>query len=77
MGKKLLIDCGWIVSVDPAIGDLKDAKILIEDDKIAEIGNQIQNEADEILDATDLIVLPGLINAHLHTWQTGTKVIGS
>ena len=62
MGKKLLIDCGWIVSVDPAIGDLKDAKILIEDDKIAEIGNQIQNEADEILDATDLIVLPGLID---------------
>ena len=27
MVKLLLIDCGWIVSVDPAIGDLKDAKM--------------------------------------------------
>jgi len=77
MEKKLLINCGWIVSVDPNIGDLKDAKILIEGDKIVEIGSHIQSEADEIIDATDLIVLPGLVNAHLHTWQTGTKAIGS
>ena len=77
MVKRLLIDCGWIVSVDPAIGDLKDAKILIVDDKIVEIGVNIEVEADESIDASDLIVMPGLINAHLHTWQTGTKSIGS
>ncbi|MBT3917045.1 MAG: amidohydrolase family protein [Rhodospirillaceae bacterium] len=77
MAKRLLIECGWIVSLDPAIGDLKDAKILIEDDKIVEVGANIEVEADETIDALDLIVMPGLINAHLHTWQTGTKVIGS
>ena len=77
MVKRLLIDCGWIVSVDPAIGDLKDAKILIVEDKIVEIGVNIEVEADESIDASDLIVMPGLINAHLHTWQTGTKSIGS
>ncbi len=67
MAKLLLIDCGWIVSVDPVIGDLKDAKILIEDDKIVEIADNIEVEADETIDASDLIVMPGLINAHLHT----------
>ena len=77
MAKRLLIECGWIVSVDRSIGDLKDAKILIEDDKIVEIGANISVPADETLDASNLIVMPGLINAHLHTWQTGTKSIGS
>jgi 5-methylthioadenosine/S-adenosylhomocysteine deaminase len=77
MAKKLLIKCSRIVSVDPKIGDLKDAHILIEDDKIIEIAPTIDVQADEVLDASDLIVMPGLINAHLHTWQTGTKSMGS
>ena len=77
MSKRTLIACGWIVSVDPKIGDLKDANILIEDDKIMDIGANLVAEADEVLDASGLIVLPGLINAHLHVWQTGTKLIGS
>ena len=66
MSKRTLIACGWIVSVDPKIGDLKDANILIEDDKIMDIGANLDAEADEVLDASGLIVLPGLINAHLH-----------
>ena len=77
MVKRLLIECGWIVSIDPTIGDLKDAQILIENDKIAEVGTKINVQPDEVIDASDLIVLPGLVNAHLHTWQTGTKSIGS
>ena len=67
MVKRLLIECGWIVSIDPTIGDLKDAQILIENDKIAEVGININVQPDEVIDASDLIVLPGLVNAHLHT----------
>ena len=77
MAKRLLIKCGWIVSVDPKIGDLKDAHILIEDDKIVGIAPTFDVQADDVMDASDLIVMPGLINAHLHTWQTGTKSVGS
>jgi 5-methylthioadenosine/S-adenosylhomocysteine deaminase len=29
----------------------------------------------EIVDASDMIVMPGLINAHLHTWQSGLRGI--
>jgi cytosine/adenosine deaminase-related metal-dependent hydrolase len=77
MAKRLLIECGWVVSVDPAIGDLKDAKILIQDDKIIDIGVNIEAQVDEIMDASEMIVMPGLVNAHLHLWQTGTKLMGS
>ena len=77
MTKKLLIKCGWLISMDPAIGDLADAEILIQNDKILEVGTNLGADADEVLDAGDLIVMPGLINAHLHTWQTALKLVGS
>lgn len=40
--------------------------ILIEDGKIVEIGTNIKAMADEIIDATNKVVMPGLINTHAH-----------
>lgn len=77
MAKKLLIKCGWLVSMDPTIGDLSDAEILIQNDQIVAVGTNLGADADEVIDASDLIVMPGLVNAHLHTWQTGLKLVGS
>ena len=74
--KRTLIRCGWIVSVDDAIGDLTDAEILVTGDRITAIGKNLGAEADEIIDAPDMIAMPGLINAHMHTWQTGFRAIG-
>lgn len=45
----------------PKIGDL-----LIEDDRIIAVGGIIEKSADEIIDATGLMVCPGLIDAHSH-----------
>ncbi|MDA0241467.1 MAG: amidohydrolase family protein [Proteobacteria bacterium] len=77
MSQKTLIKCGWLVSLDPAVGDLRDAEILIEQDKIVAVGANLGAGADAVVDAGDLIVMPGLVNAHLHTWQTSLKLVGS
>lgn len=45
----------------PVAGDL-----LIEDDRIVEIGGSISQEADEIVDAAGLLICPGFIDAHSH-----------
>ena len=50
--------------------------IVIEDDHIAEVlpaGAQPNRPVDERFDATDLVVLPGLINTHHHFYQTLTR----
>lgn len=73
--KKTLIRCGWIVSLDDAIGDVAGQDILIGDDKILAVGTDL-GEADEIVDARDMIAIPGMVDAHLHTWETGLKAIG-
>ncbi|KAH8690240.1 hypothetical protein BGW36DRAFT_307021 [Talaromyces proteolyticus] len=48
--------------------------ILITDDRIAEIGQYLHGQNVEcIIDCTDKIISPGLIDSHHHMWQTQLK----
>ena len=40
--------------------------IVIKDDKILKLETNYQGEYDKLIDATDKIIMPGLINAHTH-----------
>ena len=71
--QRTLIKGGSIVTMDASIGDLAKGDVLIENDRIASVAPDIAAADAEILDATQMLVLPGLINAHLHTWQTGLR----
>ncbi|MCP4709618.1 MAG: dihydropyrimidinase [Planctomycetes bacterium] len=59
--KKILIKGGTIV-LGPAVSQ---QDILIEGERIAAIG-KFTFQADEYVDATDLLVLPGAIDTHVH-----------
>lgn len=58
---------------------LNEATITIKDDKIAEIidKNEKPSESDyeHVIDASGMLVMPGLINCHVHTVQTLFKGI--
>lgn len=48
--------------------ETKKADILIEDENIVKIEERIKPEADmELIDATDMLIAPGMCNAHLHS----------
>lgn len=56
--------------------EIKGGHILIEDDIIKSIGSEYLNiEVDEIIDATNMVALPGFINTHHHFYQTLTRNI--
>lgn len=59
---RILIKNGYVVSM---VSDIKKSDVLIEDGRIKKIG-VINEEADKVIDATDKVVMPGLINAHTH-----------
>jgi cytosine/adenosine deaminase-related metal-dependent hydrolase len=73
--KRLLIKGGSIVSMDPGVKDLPRGDVLIEDRRILGVAPQLEADDAETIDATGMIVLPGLINAHVHTWQSALRGI--
>ena len=73
---RILIRNATIVSMDEATGDLT-GDLLIENDRIAAIAPSLAAGDAEIVDASGFIVIPGLINAHMHTWQTGLRGVAA
>jgi 5-methylthioadenosine/S-adenosylhomocysteine deaminase len=69
----LLVRGGWVVSGDPAVGNQRDADVLLADGRIVEIGPGIKAPGAEVLDASDLLVLPGFVDSHKHTWQSAVR----
>ena len=74
---KLLLRSGTIVSLDDTVGDLTCGDVLVEGERIADVARQIDCEDARVIDASGGIVLPGLINAHLHNWQVLLRGIGA
>ncbi len=68
--QRLLIKSGTVVTMDRAVPDLPRGDVLIEDGRIAAVAPDIAAAGAEIIDAANMIVLPGFVNAHIHTWQT-------
>lgn len=68
---RLLIQGGRVL--DPASGTDKVANVVIENGKIAEVGETAGNVGsfDETIDATGLAVAPGLIDIHVHFREPG------
>ena len=71
--QRLLIRNGFVVSIDPEIGDLPDGEVLVEDGKIVDVGTDLGVSDAEQIDASGMIVMPGFIDTHRHTWQTPVR----
>ncbi len=72
---KNLITYGTVITMDPSLGVIYGADILIDDDKILDVGRGLETGDAEVIDSAGMIIIPGLINAHIHTWQTGLRGI--
>ncbi len=66
-----------LVTMDDVRREIKDGGLYIQDGFIQQVGKtaDLPADADEIVDLTDHIVLPGLVNTHHHFYQTLTRVV--
>jgi 8-oxoguanine deaminase len=73
----LLIKNAYIVTMDDHQREIPDGGLFIRDGFIEQVGhtNQLPITADEVLDLTGHIVLPGLVNTHHHFYQTLTRAV--
>lgn len=73
---KTLIVNPWIVTMNDAYDIIKDGYVWVDEDKISEVGKddarvaQLRKEADKVIEAGDKILMPGMVNAHTHMFQT-------
>ena len=70
---RLVIRHGFVVSVDPDVGDVPDCDILVEDGTIAAVGPGLEVGDAEEIDASGMIAIPGFVDTHRHTWQTPVR----
>jgi len=67
-GQRLLLKGGVVLTMDPRLGDFENADVLIEGSKIAAVGASLPANAP-IVDASNMIVMPGFVDTHHHIWQ--------
>jgi 5-methylthioadenosine/S-adenosylhomocysteine deaminase len=76
---RILIKNGTILTMDPRRRIIKDGAIAIENDKIVDVGKSAalkDYQADKVFDASDRIIMPGLVDAHIHNVQMLSRGIG-
>jgi cytosine/adenosine deaminase-related metal-dependent hydrolase len=66
---RTLIKGGVVLSLDRAVGDFETADVLIEGGRIAAVRPNISADA-AVIDAANMIVLPGFIDTHHHFYQS-------
>lgn len=68
---KLLIKNGYVVDPANKISEIRD--ILVENSKISQISKSISVKANRVIDAVGKIVMPGIIDMHVHLREPGRE----
>ena len=66
---RLLIQNGRVV--DPVNGTVSMLDLYAENGRVLQLERDIQTEADVVIDATGLVVSPGLVDMHVHLRDPG------
>ena len=77
MTSLLLRNALLVATMDASRREIADGAVYIEDDRIVAVGraDEVQATADEVLDLSGHVVLPGLVNTHHHMFQSLTRAV--
>ncbi|EPL3137455.1 amidohydrolase family protein [Pseudomonas aeruginosa] len=66
----LLIRHATVLSMDAKLGVLNDGEVLIRDGAIMAVGHGLSAPSATVIDATGMILIPGLVDGHWHLWNS-------
>ena len=77
MGTMLVKNADLIITMDGGRSRIQSGSIFARDNVIEQIGRaeELPTDADVVVDATGMAILPGLINTHHHFYQTLTRAV--
>src|SRR5690349_16934018 len=59
----------YVLTMDPALGDLPDGEVHVKDGRIVAVGRRLGTRAHRI-DGSGMVVMPGLVDTHWHLWTS-------
>ncbi len=74
-GRVVIRDAAMVLTMDPKLGEgplgaLADADVVMEGNKIKEVGKDLKTGSARVVDGRGKIVLPGFVDMHNHLWQS-------
>ena len=66
-----------ILSMDSDVGNLVSADILVEGSTIIEISENIEANGADIIEASGMIAMPGMVDSHRHSWEGQMRRLNS
>src|SRR5579872_3628137 len=77
-GRPVVFRHATVLTIDPTLGILENGDVLVVDNRIAAVGRQLVVPDDAVeIDATDGILMPGMVDTHRHMWQTALRGFGA
>lgn len=73
----ILLRGARVITIATGRPDAERLDILVQDHRIADIGEHLDRPDAETVDLVGRIIIPGLVNAYLHTWQTGLRGVAT
>jgi cytosine/adenosine deaminase-related metal-dependent hydrolase len=67
---RFLLRGGCVLTLGARTPNFLEADVLIDGDRIAEVGPGLRARDAEVVDATDTIVMPGFVDTHRHVWKS-------
>lgn len=74
-GGELVIRGGHVLTMDPVLGDMPCADVLVRDGQIAAIGLDLDAGGAREVDARGMIVMPGFVDTHWHLWNSSLRAL--
>ena len=68
--RELLLRNGYVMTMDPELGEIAGGDVHIRDGQIAAVGKNISAPRATVINGQGTIVLPGLVDTHWHMWNT-------
>src|ERR1039457_6666399 len=76
-GRPIVFRNATVLTMDQA-GMINGGDVLVIGDKIAEVGHQVPAPDDAVqIDASNGILMPGMVDTHRHMWQTALRGLGA
>ncbi len=71
----LIKNADVLVTMDGLRREISGGDLFVRDGVIVAVGTDLSEVADEVIDASNCVVTPGLVNTHHHLYQTLTRVV--